>query len=124
VRSGEEFSVNVKVKTATETATIMAAQIHFDNTKLEAKSLDDTNSVAKEWIDNQINNDQGMVSLVASFPRGVKVEQEDQYMKIIFRAKEPGQTSIVIDEENSHIFLLKDKSPQNIEYDLLPILIK
>ena len=124
VSVGEEFSLDVKVKTATETATIMAAQIRFDPNKLEAKVLDDTNSAAKEWIDSQINTDQGMISLVASFPKGIQLTEADQYMKITFRAKEIGPASIIIDDKNSHIYRLKDKGEIMIEYDVLPISIK
>lgn len=124
VNKGDEFSIDVKVKTATETATIMATQLHYDNTKLEAKNLDDTNSVAKEWIDNQINNNLGMISLVASFPRGITVSQLDQYVKITFVSKETGMTSILIDPTNSHIYRLKDQKPITIESDTLPLSIK
>ncbi len=123
LKVGDTFELNLKVKTATETANIMAAQVRFDNTKLEVIGTDDSYSVVKEWIDNNFSNQNGMVSLVASFPKGISLSTADQFSKVTFKAKGSGDTVISIDQKNSHMYRLNDKGEIGIEYDSLPIRI-
>ena len=123
-QSLKEFDLEVQVQTATETASIMTAQIKFDPAMLEVVSTDDQNSVAQTWIDKSSNNTEGVVSLVSSFQKGIKLDSAQKYVTITFKPKGTGQTTISIDPTNSKIFRLSDKKEITIQHDSLPILIK
>jgi hypothetical protein len=118
------FDLEVQVQTATETASVMTAQIKFDPAMLELVSTDDQNSVATTWIDNTSNNSEGVISLVSSFPRGIQLETAQKYVTITFKPKGAGQTTISVDQTNSKIFRLSDKKEITMQYDSIPIVIK
>lgn len=121
-RSEVPFDLEVQIRTATETASILTAQIKYDPAMLEIVSTNDQNSVATTWIDKTSNNTEGVLSLVSSFQKGIKVDPAAKYITITFKPKGSGQTTISVDK-NSKIFRLSDKKEISIEYDSIPLVI-
>lgn len=116
------FNLEVKVKTATETASVMMAQLKYDPEFFEIVSTDDQNSVVTSWIDKNTNTS-GTISLVASFAKGRKVEDADKYISLQLKPKKEGRTSISVDPQNSKIYRFSDKKEIPLEFDTLPLVI-
>jgi len=120
----QPYTLDVNVNTGTESATIMVAQVRFDPKFFEVQSVLTDNSVVLDWIDNNVSNTDGMISLVASFPKGYVAKPGDNMAKIIMTPKIAGQTTVYVDSKNSQIFRMGDKAAIKIEHDQRAIEIK
>ncbi len=120
---GMPFDVEVKVQTATETASVMSVQVKFDPELLEVISMNDDNSIVNAWIDQNTNNPSGVISLVSNFEKGQKADSAAKYTTLKFNPKKEGRTVITIDPQNSKMFRLSDKKEIQIEHDTFPLVI-
>lgn len=118
------YELRLDVNSGTESATIMTAQVKFDPKLFEVQSVLIDESIVKDWIDNNVTNTDGVISLVGSFPKGYTAKKGDNFAKIIMIPKKPGQTTIYVDTKNSHIYRMGDKAEIPIQHDQLPIEIK
>lgn len=69
VNNANEFPMQVKVRTATDSANLFNAKLSFDPTKFMVSRIDTAGSFITQWInDNSFDNTVGKVSLVGAVP--------------------------------------------------------
>ncbi len=119
----EPYEIDVVVHTGTESSTVIAAQVRFDPKVFEVNTVTTEDSIVIDWTDNNVSNTDGVISLVGSFPKGYIAKKGDNLAKVIMTPKVSGQTSVYIDNKNSHVYRLRDKAEVAIEYDKMDISI-
>lgn len=118
------YEIKVDVNSGTESASVVAAQLHFDPQFFEAQTILTDESIVTNWIDSNASNSDGVVSLVASFPKGHTAKPGENLAKILFTPKKLGITTLYIDSKNSHIYRMGDKKEVQIQHDQLSVEVK
>lgn len=70
---GDEFEINILINTAGSNVVAAAAHLSFDNTAMQALSIDTSKSVFDMQVEKEINNEQGKIKITSGKPTpGVK----------------------------------------------------
>src|SRR3989344_5450238 len=131
---GEEFTVQVYLKSGLESSNLISTKINFPKDSLEVKSVNinptqktDISYFLKKWLDSSFDNNSGQINLVATIPSpGLVTKLDQNYLlsEITFKSKSPGIFKIEFDNQNSSIFstkdnlnILKNKDPLDLQID-------
>jgi hypothetical protein len=121
VKINQPFEIKVDANTGTESATIIIAQVKFDPSFFEVQAILTDDSIVPDWIDNNVSNTDGIISLVGSFPKGIIAKKGDNIARILFVPKKIGQSVVYVVPENSHMYRLVSKTAIQISHDQIPI---
>lgn len=93
---GQEFTVNVKIKSEDVSINASQAVIEFPTNSLELVSVSKTNSVFNFWIEEPtISNENGTLSFIGGTAKGV-VGGSLHVLKLTFKATGSGEATIFI----------------------------
>ena len=87
----QTFNVDLLVK-ATDPVNLIKTQLSYPKDLLEAVELKKDNTVVKNWVEEKIDNNQGMISLTGGIPNpgfSSPVNQAGFFLRIVFKVK-PG----------------------------------
>ncbi len=119
VSAGQKFSVDLLVRTGSDSANLFVAKLEFPPEELEVSSII-TDYFIQNWAERGFDNDEGIVSLVGGVPNpGFLTEGTLAKMATIeFIAKAKGEVSITFDEESEVYRNLDNVNILQIKKDL------
>lgn len=129
INVGEEFIVQVLIKSDLQPANLISTKINFPKDNLSVKSInlnpgqkEDTGYFLKKWLDYSFDNNSGQINLLASIPPpGLLTKAgQDKYLlsEITFQPILPGDSKIELAAQSSAVYsfqenlnILKTASP-------------
>lgn len=110
---GAEFAVQVKVKTATDSANLFVSKMSFDPAKLAVSRIDTAGSFITQWVnDNSFDNTNGKISLIGGVPTpGYQSNSLVPMATVYFTGKTAGSSLINLDAASS---IYRNSDNQNI----------
>lgn len=110
---GQEFAVQIKARTATDSANLFVSKLSFDPTKLAVSRIDTTGSFITQWVNNNsYDNTNGKITLIGGVPNpGYQAASLTDMATIYFTGKTAGSALINFDAASS---IYRNSDNQNI----------
>jgi hypothetical protein len=96
---GQEFAVQLKAKTGTESANLFVSKLSFDPSKLLVSRIDTGGSFVTQWVNNNsFDNANGKVTLIGGVPNpGYQASVLTTMATVYFTGKTAGSADINLD---------------------------
>ncbi len=111
VNVGQEIPVKISFQSDTDLVNLFSAQLTFPKDQLEITKIDTTSTPITNWVEQNIDNNAGGLSLIGAIPNpGFKTNGTPTIMAtIIFKAKQAGAANINF-ESSSQMFRNSDNA--------------